>query len=100
MALQLLSEAKLNLGLANVSFRPQKSRLIVVLVTFGILCIASFFAWIVVYFALANEFDRVVSLGAFLFSLLAGVISLAIATLLGLMDGRTLRARRDLHAKN
>jgi hypothetical protein len=35
--------------------------------TVGILCLASFAAWIVVYFALANEFDRVVSLERFFF---------------------------------
>ncbi|MGH8607869.1 MAG: hypothetical protein ACREX9_10765 [Gammaproteobacteria bacterium] len=86
-----------------MSFKPQKSRLIAILVTFGILCLTSSAAWIVAYFALANEFDRVVSLGASLFSLLAAVISLAIAALLRLMGRGTTkhspRARRDLQAK-
>ncbi|MGH8605105.1 MAG: hypothetical protein ACREXR_20655 [Gammaproteobacteria bacterium] len=87
-----------------MSFKPQKSRLIPVLVTIGILCLASFLAWIVVYFALADEFDRVVSLGAFLFSLLAAIVSLAIAVLLRLMGRGTtkpsLRVKTDLQAKN
>ena len=87
-----------------MSFKPQKSRLIPVLLTIGILCLASFVAWIVVYFALADEFDRVVSLGAFLFSLLAAIVSLAIAVLLRLMGRGTtkhsLRVKTDLQAKN
>ncbi|MGH8657997.1 MAG: hypothetical protein ACREV4_05860 [Gammaproteobacteria bacterium] len=94
----------LKLRLKNVSFKLQKSRLVVVLVTIGILCLASFAAWIVVYFALADEFDRVVSLGAFLFSLLAAIVSLAIAALLRLMGRGTtkpsLRLRTDLRAKS
>jgi len=71
-------------------------------VTIGILCLASSAAWIVVNFALADEFDRVVSLGAFLFSLLAAIVSLSIAALLRLMGKGTtkLRVRTDLQAKS
>ncbi|MGH6635932.1 MAG: hypothetical protein ACRED0_07285 [Gammaproteobacteria bacterium] len=71
--------------------------------TTGILCLASFAAWIVVYFALPDEFDRVVSLGALLFSLLAAIVSFAIAVLLRLMGKGTtkhsLRVRTDYKRK-
>lgn len=63
------------------------SRTVAVLATIGILAVLISGAWLGALCLLDNDFDRVVSLGAFMFSLLSAFVIFGIAALVHSLHG-------------